>query len=66
MKTLEELRSLSHQEMDAMLSNLAKQITMLRFKRKMGEGSDTHSFQALRKQRARILTIMNEKKGKES
>ncbi len=63
MKTLQELRSLSLKEMESMLSSLAKQLTMLRFKRKMGEENQTHSFQALRKQRARVLTIMNEKKG---
>jgi len=64
MKTLQELRSLSLKEMESMLTSLAKQLTMLRFKRKMGEENQTHSFQGLRKQRARVLTIMNEKKGK--
>ena len=65
MKTLQELRSLSLKEMESMLTSLAKQLTMLRFKRKMGEENQTHSFQGLRKQRARVLTIMNEKKGKQ-
>lgn len=62
MKTMQELRALSAEELKTMLGSLAKQLTMLRFKRKVGEQTQTHSFQALRKQRARILTMMNEKK----
>lgn len=64
MKTLEELRALTLNEMKDMLDSSAKQLTMLRFKRKMSEENQTHNFKALRKLRARILTIMNEKKGK--
>jgi len=61
----EELHGLSKQELQAKLEDLNKQLMELQFKRRSGV-EKPHLFKVVKKDIARILTVLNEKQGADS
>lgn len=59
---LTELRNLSIEELEQKEKSLKKEIFELRQKSRLGQAEKPASFQNLRKDIARILTIINERK----
>ena len=62
---IEELRGLAEQELQNKLDDLNKQLMELQFKRRSGV-EKPHLFKVVKKDIARILTVLNEKQGAES
>jgi len=62
---IEELRGLSEQELQDKLDDLNKQLMELQFKRRSGV-EKPHLFKVVKKDIARIFTVLNEKQGAES
>ena len=62
---IEELRGLSEQELQDKLDDLNKQLMELQFKRRSGV-EKPHLFKVVKKDIARILTVLNEKQGADS
>lgn len=60
-----ELRGLSEQELQDKLDDLNKQLMDLQFKRRSGV-EKPHLFNYVKKDIARIFTVLNEKQGAES
>ncbi len=61
MTDLKALREMSLEALKQRSTELVKDRVKLRFKRCVGEMSQTHQFAALRKERARIETIIRER-----
>ena len=61
-----DLRAKSQQELQEALVELRKEAFGLRMKRSTGGLSDTASFKKIRREVARIKTVMNEQKKAES
>lgn len=59
-----ELRSLSIDELQAKLEELKKELFKLRFERSVSESADKMRKRKLKRDIARVLTVINEKKGK--
>lgn len=62
---IEELRGLSDQELQDKLDDLNKQLMELQFKRRSG-AEKPHLFKVVKKNIARIFTVLNEKQGADS
>ena len=58
---IKELRGLSDQELQDKLDDLNKQLMELQFKRRSG-AEKPHLFKVVKKDIARIFTVLNEKK----
>jgi len=61
---VKELQGLTKQELEDKLSGLYKQLMELQFKRRSGI-EKPHAFKQIKRDIARMLTILNEKKGAE-
>lgn len=61
MKT-QELRDLDKQDLLNKCNSLKKELYELNYQRKMGRVEKPHQFKRIKKDIARILTILNEKK----
>lgn len=59
-----ELRSLSIDELQAKHEELKKELFKLRFERSVSESADKMRKRKLKRDIARVLTVINEKKGK--
>lgn len=59
---IKELRGLSDQELQDKLDDLNKQLMELQFKRRSG-AEKPHLFKVVKKNIARIFTVLNEKQG---
>ncbi len=55
-----ELRSLTKEELNEKLDSLNKELYGLNSKRKYGKVDKPHLFSRIKKERARVLTILNE------
>ncbi len=60
--TIEDVRSKGEAELKDMLAQLKKEQMNLRFQKATGELENTSRFKEVRKQIARILTVINQKK----
>jgi large subunit ribosomal protein L29 len=56
-----ELRAMSLADLKTASMAVLKELLKLRFQRSMGEMTQVHRFSALRRERARLLTVINEK-----
>ena len=56
-----ELRNLSKEELEEKLDNLKKNLFDLNYQRKYGKVEKPHLFREIKKDIARVLTIMKEK-----
>ena len=61
MTDLKALKAMSVDALSKRSAELVKEQVKLRFQRSYGEMTQTHQFTALRKERARIETIINER-----
>lgn len=61
---IKELRALSNDELKAKVKALKEELYKLRLKRFSGSVDKPHMFKAARKDIARIMTILNDKKEK--
>ncbi|WP_168463879.1 50S ribosomal protein L29 [Wolbachia endosymbiont of Ctenocephalides felis wCfeT] len=59
-----DIRSKSLQELDETLVKLRKEFVNLAFQRKLGQCSNVSRFGLIRKNIARILTVLNERRRK--
>lgn len=57
-----KIRELDPKEIENQLAETNEQIFRLRFQMKMGQTDPVKKYRILRKDRARMLTILNEKK----
>jgi large subunit ribosomal protein L29 len=60
--TSKEIRELSPGEIDKKIRELRDELLRMRLKKNTGQVEKTHMFAVLRKDIARLLTILNEKK----
>jgi large subunit ribosomal protein L29 len=60
--TSKEIRELSPAEIDKKIRELRDELLRLRLKKNTGQVEKPHMFRVLRKDIARLLTILNEKK----
>lgn len=63
--TANEIRALSEEAMNSQLVDLAKELFGLRMQKGVGSAVQTQRFSEIRKETARIKTILNERKGSE-
>ena len=63
MKT-KEIRELAPAELETKLRSTREQLVQLRLRKQTGQVEKTHELRALRKEIARLETILNEKKRK--
>lgn len=64
--TANEIRGMSNDALSAQLTDLAKELFALRMQKSIGASVKTQRFSQIRKEVARIKTIMNERKGAEN
>lgn len=64
MKTINELRNLSNEELQSELLSLRKEQFNLRMKKANGSLDKTHHFSLVRRTIARVKTLITEKAGK--
>lgn len=64
MKKIDELRSLSNEELQNELLSLRKEQFNLRLRKASGSLSKTHLITMVRRSVARVKTVLNEKAGK--
>lgn len=57
-----KIRELDAREIENQLAETNEQLFRLRFQMKMGQTDPVKKYRALRKDRARMLTVLNEKK----
>lgn len=62
----QELRDRSPEELDKTLGDLEEQLFKLRFQKSTGQIEDPTKIRRVRKDIARVLTVMNERKQQES
>ena len=62
----EDLRSLTNQELENFLAEAEESITRLRFQSALGQLDDTSSLRTVRKDIARMKTILNERKNNDN
>jgi len=62
----EDLRSLTDQELENFLAEAEESITRLRFQNALGQLDDTSSLRTVRKDIARMKTILNERKNNDN
>ncbi|MBD0391284.1 50S ribosomal protein L29 [Wolbachia endosymbiont of Pentalonia nigronervosa] len=60
-----DIRSKPSQELKETLINLRKEFVNLIFQKKLGQCSNISRFNLIRKSIARILTVLNERRGEE-
>ena len=60
----EKIRQLDVAELNQRLGEMGEQIFRLRFQMSMGQSDGLKKYREMRKDRARILTVMREKEGK--
>ena len=60
----EKMRQLDVAELKKQLGDMGEQIFRLRFQMSMGQSDGLKKYREMRKDRARILTVMREKEGK--
>ena len=60
----EKLRQLDKTELTKQMGEMGEQIFRLRFQLSMGQSDGLKKYRGLRKDRARIMTILREKEGK--
>ena len=60
----EKIRQLDVAELKKQLGDMGEQVFRLRFQMSMGQSDGLKKYRELRKDRARILTVMREKEGK--
>ncbi|MDD9331749.1 MAG: 50S ribosomal protein L29 [Wolbachia sp.] len=60
-----EIRSKSLQELYGIIVNLRKEFVNLVFQKKIGQFGNTSRFSLIRKNIARVLTVLNERKREE-
>ena len=58
---VKELRDMPIKELKILSVSLLKEMAKLRFQRGMGDMVQTHRFSALRRERARVKTVINER-----
>ena len=62
----EDLRSLDNNELENFLEEAEENITRLRFQNRLGQLDDTSNIKTLRKDIARMKTILHERKSSEN
>jgi large subunit ribosomal protein L29 len=62
--TSKEIRDLAPNEITTKLREIQEQLVQLRMRRQTGQVEKTHELRTLRKDVARLSTILNEKKNK--
>ena len=62
--TAEKLRELDIVEMDKQATEIQEQLFRIRFQMSMGQAEGLKKYRNLKKDRARILTLLRERQGK--
>jgi len=62
---LSELRGLSPEDLRHRASELDEQVFRLRLQKSMGQSEAGHKMRPLRRERARVLTVLREKGGRD-
>jgi large subunit ribosomal protein L29 len=62
--TAEKLRELDKVEMDKQATEIQEQLFRIRFQMSMGQAEGLKKYRNLKKDRARILTLLRERQGK--
>jgi len=62
--TADKLRELDTVELDKQVGGIQEQLFRIRFQMSMGQAEGLKKYRELRKDRARILTLLRERQGK--